>query len=68
MHLYEIDQSPVTYEVLLLKPAWTWGCEMGSNEYGLNIGNEAVFTLEKYAKIGLTGMDMVRLVSGALPN
>jgi secernin len=57
----EIDQSPVTYEVLLLKPAWTWGCEMGSNEYGLNIGNEAVFTLEKYAKIGLTGMDMVRL-------
>lgn len=57
----EIDQSPLTFEVLLLKPAWIWGCEMGSNEYGLNIGNEAVFTLEKHAKSGLTGMDIVRL-------
>ncbi len=57
----EVDQSELTYEVFLLKPAWIWGCEMGGNEYGLNIGNEAVFTLEKYAKYGLTGMDMIRL-------
>lgn len=57
----EIDQSELTYEVLLLKPAWIWGCEMGSNEYGLNIGNEAVFTVEKYGKTGLTGMDIIRL-------
>ncbi|KUG02452.1 dipeptidase [hydrocarbon metagenome] len=57
----EVEQSELTYEVFLLKPAWIWGCEMGSNEYGLNIGNEAVFTLEKYAKDGLTGMDMIRL-------
>ncbi len=57
----EVEQSEITYEVFLLKPSWIWGCEMGSNEYGLNIGNEAVFTLEKYAKTGLTGMDMIRL-------
>lgn len=38
----EIDQAPETFEVLLLKPSWIWGCEMGGNEFGLNIGNEAV--------------------------
>jgi hypothetical protein len=34
---------------------------MGCNEFGLNIGNEAVFTKEKHGKDSLTGMDMVRL-------
>ncbi|NLO02275.1 MAG: peptidase U34, partial [Bacteroidales bacterium] len=57
----EIDQAEETYEVLLLKPSWIWGCEMGCNEFGLNIGNEAVFTREKYGPDSLTGMDMVRL-------
>jgi dipeptidase len=57
----EIDQAQTTYEVLLLKPSWIWGCEMGCNEFGLNIGNEAVFTREKYGKESLLGMDMVRL-------
>lgn len=57
----EIDQAEATYEVLLLKPAWIWGCEMGCNEFGLNIGNEAVFTKEKYGEARLIGMDMVRI-------
>lgn len=57
----EIDQSEETYEVFLLKPDWIWGCEMGGNEFGLNIGNEAVFTREKYGEPALTGMDMIRL-------
>jgi len=57
----EIDQAEETYEVLLLKPSWIWGCEMGCNEFGLNIGNEAVFTKEKYGKDALIGMDMVRI-------
>ncbi len=57
----EVDQAEETYEVLLLKPSWLWGAEMGCNEFGLNIGNEAVFTKEKYAKTGLTGMDMLRI-------
>ena len=37
------------------------GAEMGFNEYGLNIGNEAVFTKEKKGKDSLIGMDMLRL-------
>lgn len=57
----EIDQVPHTYEVILLKPSWIWGCEMGANEFGLNIGNEAVFTKESYGAGALIGMDMVRL-------
>src|SRR5690554_6713593 len=34
---------------------------MGCNEFGLNIGNEAVFTKEPYRKKGLLGMDMLRI-------
>jgi len=57
----KIPQVAETYEVLLLKPSWIWGCEMGCNEFGLNIGNEGVFTKEKYSKVGLGGMDMARI-------
>jgi dipeptidase len=56
-----IPQVEETYEVLLLKPSWIWGCEMGANEFGLNIGNEAVFTKEKYGGPSLLGMDLARL-------
>jgi secernin len=57
----EIDQPEETYEVLLLKPYWIWGAEMGCNEFGLNIGNEAVFTKEPHGKESLIGMDMLRI-------
>ena len=58
----EIPQVRETYEVLLSRPFWIWGGEMGANECGVAIGNEAVFTREPYGKgPGLIGMDFLRL-------
>lgn len=57
----DIEQAEETYGVLLFKPSWIWGAEMGVNEYGLVIGNEAVFTKEKQGPPALLGMDILRL-------
>nr|XP_006972497.1 secernin-3 isoform X2 [Peromyscus maniculatus bairdii]XP_006972498.1 secernin-3 isoform X2 [Peromyscus maniculatus bairdii]XP_042131402.1 secernin-3 isoform X2 [Peromyscus maniculatus bairdii]XP_042131403.1 secernin-3 isoform X2 [Peromyscus maniculatus bairdii] len=58
----EIDQVPETYAVVLSRPAWLWGAEMGANEHGVCIGNEAVWGRENVSKEeALLGMDLVRL-------
>lgn len=58
----EVPQVPETFEVILSRPFWMWGAEMGANEHGVAIGNEAVFTKDPYGKEpGLIGMDMIRL-------
>lgn len=57
----EIPQYEKLYSILLSKPSWLWGGEMGVNEVGVAIGNEAVFTKIKYNKIGLTGMDLIKI-------
>ena len=57
-----IPQVEETNAVLLSKPFWIWGAEMGANEHGVVIGNEAVFTKIPYDKgMGLIGMDHLRL-------
>mgnify|MGYP006290813005 CR=1 FL=1 len=56
-----LPQVEETNEVLLLKPFWIFGCEMGANEHGVTIGNEAVWSKEPYREKGLLGMDMMRL-------
>jgi dipeptidase len=57
----EIPQVKHTFAVLLARPFWIWGAEMGTNEHGLVIGNEALFTRVPYARKGLLGMDLLRL-------
>ena len=55
------DKFDHQYAAIVSKPTWIWGAEMGINEYGLAIGNEAVFSNERVDKNGLLGMDILRL-------
>ena len=58
----EIPQADKTHSVLISRPFWMWGAEMGANEHGVAIGNEALFTKLKASKEpGLIGMDFLRL-------
>uniref|UniRef100_A0A1B6LAG6 Secernin-2 n=1 Tax=Graphocephala atropunctata TaxID=36148 RepID=A0A1B6LAG6_9HEMI len=59
----EIDQVLSTHAVLLSKPSWMWGAEMGANNCGVVIGNEAVWTVvdDDTHTERLLGMDLLRL-------
>ncbi|MHA1266312.1 MAG: C69 family dipeptidase [Candidatus Helarchaeota archaeon] len=57
----EIPQVSETYEVILCQPYWLWGAEMGANEFGVVIGNEAVYSKEPDGPPALLGMDLLRL-------
>ena len=58
----EIPQAQHTNAVLLSRPFWMWGAEMGINQHGLAIGNEAVFSkIPAKKEPALLGMDLLRL-------
>tara|TARA_B100000029_G_scaffold259259_1_gene255946 strand:+ start:15 stop:1391 length:1377 start_codon:yes stop_codon:yes gene_type:complete len=67
-----IPQARETYATIGSSPYWCWGYEEGFNEYGVAIGNEAIFT-KTFAdavasskagqppELGLLGMDLLRI-------
>jgi secernin len=57
-----IPQAEQTHEILLTKAFWTYGCEVGVNEFGLSIGEEAVFTTRmQETRDGIIGPDLMRI-------
>lgn len=58
-----IPQVEFTHDVILSKSFWTWGGEIGLNEFGVAIGNEAVFSkvMGNEKDDGLITMDLLRL-------
>jgi secernin len=67
-----LPQVETTYAHLGSSPYWCWGYEEGMNEWGLAIGNEAIYTrplrdaITQYrqgrpVQPGLLGMDLIRL-------
>ncbi len=57
----EVEQVASRHAVILSQPAWCWGAEMGVNDAGVVIGNEAIFSKRASLKPALLGMDLVRL-------
>ncbi|MEY2193821.1 C69 family dipeptidase [Neobacillus sp. BF23-41] len=64
----EIPQVEKTWLTIGSSPFWCWGYEQGINEYGVAIGNEAIFTKDlkessanPEKQKGILGMELVRL-------
>jgi secernin len=57
-----IPQARCTHAVVLCRPFWIWGAEMGANDRGVVIGNEGLLSRSAAPEEeSLTGMDLVRI-------
>lgn len=57
-----VSQTARRHSVILSKPAWTWGGEMGVNDQGVSICTAGVSSkLSGTTEAGLLGADLVRL-------
>lgn len=50
----------VSYAHLGGSPYWCWGHELGLNEWGVAIGNEAAARRGEAPRAGILGMELVR--------
>jgi dipeptidase len=57
-----IPQARRTHEVLLDKSFWLFGGEIGVNEHGVAVGNEAVFSNRASDRDGVILIDLLRLM------
>src|SRR5262245_49334668 len=57
-----IPQVRETHEVIIDKSYWTWGGEIGVNEHGLAVANEAIFSTVEEKADGLFTGDLLRLM------
>jgi dipeptidase len=57
-----IPQARETHEIVIDKSFWTWGGEIGVNEHGLAVGNEAIFSNVEERGDGLITGDLLRLM------
>lgn len=57
-----IPQAPRTHEVILDKSFWLYGGEIGVNEHGVAIGNEAVYSNCASQGDGVVLIDLLRLM------
>ncbi len=57
-----IPQARETHEIIIDKSYWTWGGEIGVNEHGVAVGNEAIFSTSKETGDGLITGDLLRLM------
>src|SRR5262252_5446557 len=57
-----IPQARETHEIIIDKSYWTWGGEIGVNEHGVAVGNEAIFSKVDDRGDGLITGDLLRLM------
>src|SRR5262245_1992444 len=57
-----VPQARETHEIIIDKSYWTWGGEIGINEHGVAVGNEAIFSKCEETRDGLITGDLLRLM------